>query len=227
MIKELIGISDSFGLNHQEVIKRLIEIGKKTYADLLDSTKMPPVHYNHYYFAMASLLMDGTKNVLEIGTGSGKSTQALAKLFPGAMIYTIDVPPDDPDYLKSWRGRNSGRFVSEISENTHFDNVTVVLSNSFYLPSLNLPEQFELIFVDGSHVYPAVAWDIMFSYSRIAVGGFMFMHDYEVEMKTLNHVKCVVEYMRSRIKEKIWLFPEYADPKWKNGKMACLVKQNE
>jgi len=222
MMKELIIALGSFGVDFCSVKEKLIEIGREEYTHMFDSTKMPPVHYNHCYFAMASLILKDVKNILEIGTGPGRSTVMFAKLFPEAIVYTLDVPSGDPTYPKSWRGRGIG---SEFAKNIGSENVRFIESNSFFLPSLGLPEQFELIFVDGDHTYPAVAWDIMFSYGRLAKDGLLFIHDYELETKTLNHVNRVVEYIRSRIREKIYLLPEYADPKWMNGKMACIRKE--
>ena len=225
MIENLKKVLDSFSVDFNDMIQQLVKIGKEPYTKMLDSKKMPPVHYNHCYFAMASLSLKDVKAILEIGTGPGRSTNVLAQLFPDAKVYTLDVPITDPYYKKSWQGRNAGQFEKEIAKNTNFENVTRIKANSFFLPSLDLPKRFELILVDGSHIYPAVAWDIMYSYGAISSGGFLFMHDYEAITKTDNHVKHVVEYMRSRIRKTIWLLPEYADPKWENGRMACLVKQ--
>ena len=227
MIEDLKKVLDSFKVDFDDVIQQLVKIGKEPYTKMLDSKKMPPVHYNHCYFAMAFLLLEDVKAVLEIGTGPGRSTNVLAQLFPDANVYTVDVPITDPYYKKSWQGRDAGQFEKEIVKNTNFGNVTRLKANSFFLPSLDMPKKFELIFVDGSHIYPAVAWDIMYAYGAISPGGFLFMHDYEAMTKTDNHVNLVVEYMRSRIRETIWLLPEYADLKWKNGKMACLVKHND
>jgi len=227
MIEDLKKVLDSFKVDFDDVIQQLVKIGKESYTELLNSEQLPPIHYNHCYFAMASLLLKDVKNVLEIGTGPGRSTKVLAQLFPNANVYTVDVPSDDPYFKQSWLGRDFGQFEKEILINTSLRNIAVLRDNSFFLPSLDMPKKFELIFVDGSHIYPAVAWDIMYAYGAIAPGGFLFMHDYEVITKTDNHVKHVVEYMRSRIRETIWLLPEYADPKWENGRMACLVGHDD
>ena len=222
MIEDLKKVLDNFKVDFGEMKQRLIEIGKKKYVDSLNSKEIPPIHYNHCYFTMASFLLKDVRHILEIGTGPGRSTTVFAKLFPEAIIHTVDVPSSDPYFLKSWAGRNAGQYRKEIAMNLNYKNIDRITENSFFLPSLGLPKQFEIILVDGSHVYPAVAWDIMFAYNSLASGGFLFMHDYEVERKTENDVKLVVEYMRKRVEEEIWLFPEYADPKWENGKMACL-----
>ena len=158
--------------------------------------------------SMASLVTEDARNVLEIGTGLGERTLILSGLFPKAQIFTVDLPMEDPEFCTTaWRGlpkKISG--LERFHKNIDYENITYINSNSFFLPSLGLPKKFELILVDGSHVYPAVAWDIMFSYSRLRKGGFMFIHDYSTESKTLK-VKEAVDYVAKRIPEKVLYFP--------------------
>ena len=89
-------------------------------------------------------------------------------------------------------------------KNIDKDNIVFIEKNNFFLPSLGLPDKFDLIWMDGGHYYPAVAWDIMFAYNRLRSGGFMFMHDYG--SKKL-HVKAVVNYVNNLIEEDIKFLP--------------------
>lgn len=206
MIEELEKTLGQFSITIDAVKEKLVTIGRKKYVkSLLLPTQRPPIHYKHCYFAMASLVLKGVKNILEIGTSKFGSTVVFSKLFPEATVYTIDV-------------KNRGKYRPD------HDNIKFIESNSFFLPSLKLPEKFEIIFVDGDHVFPAVAWDISFAYACVAKGGFLFMHDYEVERLSDNDVKITVEYIRNRIPEDILLLSEYADPKLQNGRMACMRK---
>ena len=79
--------------------------------------------------------------------------------------------------------------------------------NSFFLPSLGLPEKFEIVWVDGGHQFPVVAWDIMLAYNYLEDGGFMFIHDYYVEPAKASQVKDTIDYIKNRIKEKVWYLP--------------------
>lgn len=160
------------------------------------------------YFSMASLVLDDVKNILELGTGLGERTIVLSVLFPMAKIYTFDLPKSDGDFNKvAWRGLKKKKDrVNKFKRNIDRENIVYKNSNSFFLFSLGLPKEFELILVDGGHTYPAVAWDIMFSYSHLRENGFMFMHDYTVGGGVLK-VRDVVEYMAKRIDEKVWYFP--------------------
>jgi len=206
MIEELEEILKQLGVTIETVKEKLVTIGREEYVkSLLNPTRQPPVHYNHCYFAMASLVLKGVKNILEIGTRDFGSAAVFSDLFPEATVYTIDV-------------RSRDKYSSD------HDNIKFIKSNSFFLPSLKLPEEFEIIFVDGEHVFPAVAWDISFAYACVAKGGFLFIRDYEVERLSDNDVKITVEYIRNRILEDILLLPEYADPQLQNGRMACVRK---
>ena len=176
--------------------------------------------------SMASLVIGDAKNVLELGTGLGERTAILSGLFPKAQIYTLDLPREDPAFNRvAWRGLpqkkdGPGKFKRNIDR----ENITYINSNSFFLPSLGLPKAFELILVDGGHTYPAVAWDIMFSYSRLSDGGFMFMHDYSTENETLK-VKDVVDYISERIKEKVYYFPGSVRlEEFKKNLIPCIRK---
>jgi len=177
------------------------------------------------YISMVSLVMDDVRNILELGTGLGERTIVLSRLFPMAKIYTLDLPESDKDFNIAWRGLpkkidGPGKFKRNIDR----ENITYINSNSFFLPSLELPKEFEFIIVDGGHTYPVVAWDIMFSYSHLKKNGFMLMHDYSVDAGTLN-VRDVVEWMAERIDEKVWYFPgSFQSEKNKRVKVPCVRK---
>ena len=137
------------------------------------------------------------------------------------MVDTIDTPESDPEYNMGWRGRHGGVITSTFKRNIDRNNIKFIESNSFFLPALGLPKQFEFIFVDGDHLYPVMASDIMFSYHSLADGGFLFMHDYELIPRTTNNdVSLAVNWMTWRIKEQIFFFPQQQP----NDIMACLVK---
>lgn len=128
------------------------------------------------YFTIAFLALRDVRNILEIGTGFGEMAVFLAELIPSATIYTIDAPPGDRDYEK-WAWRKKKEYMDMHIENMKKDNIIFIEKNSFFMPSVGLPEEFELIWIDGGHEFPIVAWDTMFAYNRLKEGGFIFMHD--------------------------------------------------
>lgn len=129
------------------------------------------------YFTIAFLALGDVENILEIGTGYGEMALFLSELIPSATIYTIDAPPGDRDYEK-WAWRKEKKYMDMHKENMKRANIIFIEKNSFFLPSMGLPKMFELIWIDGGHEFPVVAWDTMFAYNRLKEGGFIFMHDY-------------------------------------------------
>jgi len=218
-IEELESFCSRLGTSLEKVKARLVEMGLGNYVakDHEFHTGKP-----YIYFAIASLVMSNMKNILELGTGLGESTNVLSKIFPNASIYTIDLPKSDSKH-KKWKyfkKRGIERFNTNINE----PNIKFIESNSFFLYSMELPRFFELIFVDGGHCYPVVAWDIMFAYGHLAKGGFMFMHDY-TSGKT-NNVKDVVNYLDDLIDEDIYLLPiDPMRPTKRDGKMAFMRRK--
>jgi len=88
-----------------------------------------------------------------------------------------------------------------------------------------LPKQFDLIFVDGAHVFPQVGFDLMFAYSHIVDGGFLFVHDYNPKwQKTPNYVSPAVNWVEQRIKEKVFFFPMMTDAENAHLKMVLIIK---
>ena len=228
MLKELEQSFAIFGIPWCKVEEKLITVGMQDYAKII-----PTYDYDKKYnkkgfglhwafFAMASLVLKNVKNILEIGTGAGASTSVIARLFPESTVYTIDVPGFDPKYKDGWRGaERRWEDMPRFKENIAKDNIKFIESNSFFLPTLGLPKQFEFIFVDGDHAYPVVASDIMFSYNSLVDGGFLFIHDYGLVPEAINYdVSNVVDWMRQRIKERIFFFPQQQHV----NKIACLVK---
>jgi len=224
--KELELICAEFHLTLVNVEKKLIELGKDGLL-LEKKTEIPmPISYdnksklqlNRIYFAMASLLLKNVENVLEIGTGRGWSTATFSSLFPKATIYTIDLSEDDPDY----RDNPDQRKVI-LRENINRENIISIKKNSFFLSFMKLPKKFEIILVDGDHEYPQVAGDLMFAYSHITEGGFLFMHDYST-INPSDNVSHAINWIEKRVPERIFFFPQLTFSETMSIKMALFIK---
>lgn len=176
-------------------IKEMGEIGHKYFSE----GYLPML-----YFTIAFLSLESVENILEIGTGYGEMAVFLSELIPSATIYTIDAPPGDRDYEK-WAWRKEEKYMDMHIENMKKDRIVFIEKNSFFLPSMELPKLFELIWIDGGHHYPAIAWDIMFAYNRLKEGGFIFMHDYTLE--GVNDVNRVASHASDIIVENVELLP--------------------
>ena len=222
LIEELNYFFSKFNVTLEEARKKLKGIAPDDWAYDLKGT------FQHLYFAMVSVVLKDVKNVLELGTGLGETTAVLSGLFPAAKIYTIDVPRGDGEFRKrAWRNlpqKKDGK--ARFRKNVHKENIIYINRNSFFLSTMGLPEKFEAIFVDGGHLFPAVAWDIMYAYHHLQEGGFMFMHDYSIDfIPKHSRVKSVLDYLAPRIKEEILLFPGSSNLKRnKIVKIPCIRK---
>lgn len=227
-----------FGVDIADVERKMADLGEdgmlvSRFDDDEDGYKLRGVRYyddqglhlNRFYYTMASLALKDVKTVLEIGTGDALSTVLLSRLFSDAQVFTIDLPPDDPRYER-WRTKSAPETKrgEQRKERLKADNIIAYEKNTFFILSLDLPETYELILVDGAHKYPQLAGDIMFAYNSIAEGGFLFFHDYYERKSSSCHVKRVVDWMAERIPERIFTFPMGTPPRKLEQKMALLVK---
>lgn len=115
-------------------------------------------------------------NILEIGTYLGYTTMFLCKLWPDAKVVTVDLPDEDPIYkdFHSITGSNHGKLMTE--RLADLPQVEIQRINSALLFTLDLPN-FDLIWLDGGHNYPEVAFDHIYSLSKLASGGWVLSDD--------------------------------------------------
>ncbi|MBM3852537.1 MAG: class I SAM-dependent methyltransferase, partial [Verrucomicrobia bacterium] len=134
----------------RELDRALAALGRPSFAE---SRGMASVHWL-LLAAVASQRCCG--RILEIGTFDGETTALMARLFPASRIVTLDLPPDDP-ILGATYGRSGpakrGAFERRLAANTAVDRIALLRVNSFFLPSV-VAEQFDLIWLDGGHLYP-------------------------------------------------------------------------
>jgi predicted O-methyltransferase YrrM len=160
--------------------------------------------------------------ILEIGTYTGEFTAILSRLFPDAEIVTLDLPESDPILRNTYKRDDDAlydNFKSMQDENLqHSKNVKFILTNSFFL---NVEEygKFDLIWVDGGHNYPEVAWDLCNSYNALNDKG-VLMCDDVIKMNT-DYAKGfvstdsfrVLEYINERVNGDIVYFLKRLDGK--------------
>lgn len=111
------------------------------------------------------LLVDMAEgNVVEIGTDIGNTTSALLTgvQYKGGYVYSIDI---NPTCARVFEGNPHWKFI---------------LGNSYkdadrILPQL--PAQFDMLCVDGSHTYEACTADMNIYGARVKPGGLIVIHD--------------------------------------------------
>lgn len=154
----------------------LAEISSQPYDDV---TGTDSIHW--LLFASFSLTPRGqaVRDILEIGTFRGKTTLLLKTLFPEAQIVTCDLPDDDPILTSSYR-RDTPQALAEYknvrNRRVERPGITFVEANSFFLPE-KVSGPYDLIWMDGGHVYPEVAWDFCNSWHMCRPGGIIMCDD--------------------------------------------------
>lgn len=175
-------------------------------------------------FASLSLTDAGQsfRDILEIGTFRGKTAVILKLLFPQARVVTCDLPPDDPILASSY-GRDDPALMRAHQErrdaNVSREGITLVEANSFFLPE-RAPGPYDLIWVDGGHVFPEIAWDICNAWHMCRPGGIMMFDDIYTHPDGGdgiygNYDACrTLEYLAARTKSEPLYFPKRHTPAW-------------
>lgn len=101
------------------------------------------------------------KRVLEIGTGLGVATRAVASACD--RLVTIDIDP--------WVAENVFPSLRTDYKEEHVTTLTA-------MPGRGLP--FDVAIIDGSHRYNDVMNDIQAACARLVQGGLILFHDYHI-----------------------------------------------
>lgn len=143
------------------------------------------VSSNHYKFIF-KLEKEGfdPKNILEIGTFKGHTTNYLKELFPLSQIDTYDLPSNDPLLKKKDNNQIDPRrktgFLSNVKDDDNtflnLENINYYKKNTCHLFENN-QKYYDLIWLDGSHSYPEVSWDIFFALSCLKSNGYLLVDD--------------------------------------------------
>lgn len=221
-------------LSYSEGIHKLKDLGIN---NVHFSPSMASIHW--VLFAAISNKFN-CKNILEIGTYNGETTLILQKLFPNSNILTIDLPSDDP-IIKSYLGEKSGGNLKDHlkirDENLNkCSNVTFIETNSFFLPD-HTDKIFDLIWVDGGHLYPEIAWDVCNSYHLCKQGGLLLYDDIIPNASgyrngfTSPDSHNVIKYLSNRISSPIFYFLKRNNTSWsanpKKRKYVAMMVKNE
>ena len=156
------------GVSHEQAEQRAKE------ACETHDIRYSPMYSSCHFWAFSALAESGfdPSNILEIGTGSGQTTRYLSHLFPDAHVHTIELSHDDPIYTENAGGFDHKRRTLFLDD----PQITAYDINSAFILDLDLPKC-DLIWLDGGHVYPEVAWDHFYSLSMLRAGGWVFSDD--------------------------------------------------
>ncbi len=193
---------EAAGLDYPGAVLKLDEALRRLNQDQYsESSGVGSIHW--LLFAALSLQIE-PQRILEIGTLDGETTRLLAQIFPSALITTVDLPHQDPRFIELYARRDPTQrqaFIERQRENTAASTIELLLTDSFQLPARVEPG-FDLIWVDGDHNYPVVAWDISNAFHLCAPGGWILCDDVlphpeaEDSAYVSRHSFEVLEYLR-------------------------------
>ena len=219
--------------SYEESLERLNEVlnalGRPDFNKETDS-----IHWL-LFACISQILRRG--NILEIGTYLGEASLILSKLFPDSRIITVDLPDDDPILTSTYKREKSEElriYKEEQKQNLANSRIKFLQVNSFFIPEI-VREKFDLIWIDGGHLYPEIAWDICNAYHLANKGGYIMCDDVITHSNGFRNEYVspdsyiVLEYIRERTGEDITYFLKReapaasADPK--KRKYVALMRR--
>ena len=137
------------------------------------------------------------KSIVEIGTWDGENAVGLRKCFPDAYLYLVDPYQPFPSYLENGGPMSENPEAFKAAYKTvckQFENdpkTTMIKHTSLEGASL-VPNNIDLIFIDGDHSYEHVKQDILTWRPKVRPGGLLTGHDYSLLlpdlMKAVNEI---------------------------------------
>lgn len=228
---EALGLDAELGL--QRLNDVLVPLQGKPF-DYLKGTDS--VHW--LLFSCLSLTEWGAnvRNILEIGTFRGKTAVILKTLFSEATVVTCDLPEHDPILGSSYRRDNPEglREYKQVRDGRVTQpGIRFVESNSFFLPAV-APGPYDLIWMDGGHLYPEVAWDMCNAWHMCRPGGMILCDDIYTDPKGRDAYGSyagyeVIDYLAQRLDVSPTHFLKRESPEWsalpRQRKFVSLLKK--
>ncbi len=122
------------------------------------------------YDALAALPLPETPTIVECGTYKGRSTAAIAKMWPKSYIVTCDLNEDRPHDLTG-----QAEFHQCRGDKLHFQG------------------KIDLLFIDDSHYYDDIKASFYHFLPQIKPGGYVAFHDYCFETDDVAGVRRFVD----------------------------------
>lgn len=123
------------------------------------------------------------KTLAEVGVWLGEASYFFAQFFPNAHLYLVDPWKPSNQYLETGQGPGtSQKDYDQALQNVKRlfqDNPQVSIFPKSSQEALSLvPNNLDLVFIDGDHSYEAVKHDILSWKQKVRPGGILAGHDY-------------------------------------------------
>lgn len=116
------------------------------------------------------------RRIFEYGTFTGKTTTLLADCSPpNSIVHTIDLPAEEITHER-WIAERIGREF--VKKPQYQDRIILHRSDSAEFDFSGFSNQFDLVFIDGSHKYSDVLQDSMRAFEMLSPAGVIVWDDY-------------------------------------------------
>ena len=127
---------------------------------------------HHVLFSALSRKNNNLQRVLEIGTFQGETSRLLDKLFPKAVVESLDLPDEERAKSKVYAYADGMNFASDESA---VSRIKYLKQNSLRL--VEFLGGYDLIWVDGNHLSPYTISDIVNSVRLMSNQGYLVCDD--------------------------------------------------
>ena len=126
------------------------------------------------------------KILLEIGTGSGRTTALMARNAPGATVYTVNIPPEEI----AEGGRNVTGAPTREEIGRHYREMGLTNVRQIFANTLRWEPDFgpiDVAFVDGCHDADIVYSDTKKILAKCRPGSLVLWHDFAPDLVDAYH----------------------------------------
>ena len=135
---------------------------------------------HHVLFSALARKNKNLQRVLEIGTFQGETSRLLDKLFPKAVVESLDLPDEERAKSKVYAYADGMNLASDESA---VSRIKYLKQNSLRL--VEFSGGYDLIWVDGNHLSPYTISDIINSVRLLSNQGYLVCDDIYLKMPFL------------------------------------------
>jgi len=201
--KEQNNIFNNFGLDRDDGLKKLTAIKNeiKNTVNLsqteksLDFRNDGIASEHEVLFSSISVSKKlNIKNILEIGTYDGFNAFVLSKLFKESIIDTIDLPSSNNDFINYYGRVKTSKDFTTARDNLLKQNENINFLEMNSLKLINHNKSYDMIWIDGNHVYPTVCIDIINSLNLLKDNGIIVCDDVHLNLDNFISKKSLQMY---------------------------------
>lgn len=167
--------------------------------------------YSSCVILSSLLILDRVENIVEIGVFKGRCSKVFRKFYPEAHLWLID--PWKQSYFQEdsvmgsveffQKSRRWNKMAYEVMQHFQNDKLTHIIRKPSVEAAKHVPDNCDLIFIDGNHTELAVRFDLKNYIPKVRKGGIICGHDYK-RAEGNGVIKAVNSVFG---KENIWLGP--------------------